>query len=202
MGLQTNVGLPVIVSADDLNTVAKRYRWPMLCDPTCRFIYPEHYELLSLWRGLAGASGIPYRRELTARLLQPYLSSVALYERVDGADGTRRYRVRLLGSKLVQIFGELTGKFLDEAVPEEYVPRWHALPEVTLGTGAPVRLLIRSDTFDKAHMVAEYFCAPLRAEDGEAKLVVFAGHYDGTLCWTDVEAEERKRLGLEPAGIV
>ena len=51
-------------------------------------------------------------------------------------------------------------------------------------------------------MVAEYFCAPLRAENGETKLVLFAGHYDGTLCWTDLEAEECKRLGLESAGIV
>jgi hypothetical protein len=202
MNVQSKNRRPVIASADDLNAAARRYRWPMLCDPSCRFSYSKHDDLLALWRGLASSGSIPYRRDMTARLLRPYLNSVAIYERAEGPGGEVRYRVRLMGSKIVQVFGELTGKFLDEAVPEDYVARWHALPDVTLGTGGPVRLLIRSDTFNKAHMVAEYLCLPLRADDGAAKLVLYAGHYEGLRKWTEVEAEERERLGLEPLGIL
>jgi len=202
MNVQPKIRRPVIASADDLNAAAKRYRWPMICDPFCRFTYHGHEELLALWRSLPSEGGIPYRRDMTARLLRPYLNSVAIYERVENSNGEVRYRVRLMGSRIVQVFGELTGKFLDEAVPEDYVARWHALPDVTLGTGGPVRLLIRSDTFNKAHMVAEYLCVPLRADDGAAKLVLYAGHYEGLRSWAEVEAEERERLGLEPLGIL
>jgi hypothetical protein len=202
MNVEAKARQLVIASAVDLNAAAKRYRWPMICDPFCRFTYSKHDELLALWRSLPSESGIPYRRDMTARLLKPYLNSVAIYERVETPGGEVRYRVRLMGSKIVQVFGELTGKFLDEAVPEDFVARWHALPDVTLGTGGPVRLLIRSDTFNKAHMVAEYLCVPLRADDGAAKLVLYAGHYEGQRRWTEVEAEERERLGLEPLGIL
>ncbi len=202
MDVQLTIRLPAIVSADDFNVAAERYDWPMLCDPSCAFRHPKHRELLSLWRNLAGQDGIPFRRQLTARVLKPYLTSVALYERVDEADGSRRYRLRLMGSDIVQNVGEFTGKFLDETVPEKFLPRWHALPDVTLESGGPVRLLIRYDTFNKAYMIAEYLSVPLRADDGTVKLVLYAGHYDGAHAWSEVDAEERARLGLEPMRIV
>ncbi|MGA7712111.1 MAG: PAS domain-containing protein [Rhizomicrobium sp.] len=199
MDIQPNVLSSVTAGADEFNAAAKHYRWPGLCDPTCKFFYAKHRDILALWRSLAGSEGIPFRREMTARRLQPYLKSILLYERVEGGHGERRYRVRLMGSKIVQVFGEFTGKCLDEVIPANFLPRWEALPDAVLRTGAPVRFLVRSDTFDKAHMVAEYFCAPLRADDGEARLVWIVGHYDGTLCWTELHAAECKRLGLEPA---
>ena len=202
MGTQPNTRSGPIAGADSFNAAAALDRWPALCDPTCKFFYAKHLDVLALWRSLAGTGGIPLRHEMTARRLQPYLKSIFLYERVEGPHGKRRYRVRLMGSKIVQIFGEFTGKYLDEVVPENFLPRWEALPDAVLGTGAPLRFLIRSDTFDKAHMVAEYFAAPLRADDGEVRLVWVVGHYDGTLCWTELHAAECKRLGLKPAAYV
>lgn len=194
-------GLPEVTGADHFNETARCYRWPMLCDPSCTFVHVPHRELLTLWRDVAGPSGIPYRHDMTARRLQPHMRSLIIYEGVEG-DGGRRYRVRLIGSDIVRVFGELTGKFLDDVVPEKFLPRWYGLIDATRAAGVPLRFLVRSDTFDKAHMVAEYLYAPLRAEDGRPTLFLVAGHYDGTRSWTSVATEECPRLGLDPAGFV
>ena len=202
MGMQAKIALPEIRGADDFNGAARRDRWPMLCDPTCAFGHEGHRDLLALWRGVAGPGAIPYRRDFSARRLQPFMKSIVLYERLDGEDGGRRYRVRLMGGNITPVLGELTGRFLDEAVSEKFLPRWCAMIDATLGAGAPLRMLSRSDSFDKSYLVGEYFSAPLLTDDGAAKLVLACGHYEGARSWTKLAAEECSRLGIEPLGIV
>lgn len=201
MGMQISIGPPDIASADAANEIAERNGWPVLYDSTCQFSQPKLSELLSLWYIMADC-GVPRRQDMTARLLQPYMRMLALYERIPAEGGTRRYRVRLMGSAVVQVLGELTGRFLDDAVPEKFLPRWYTINDIPLATGVPLRVLVRSDTFDKSHIVGELFCAPLRAEDGDTRLVLHAACFDGSRSWTDVAAEARQRLGLGPAGIV
>ncbi|MDE2264771.1 MAG: hypothetical protein KGL29_02630 [Alphaproteobacteria bacterium] len=196
MGLQPRVCLPRITSAPDFNALARRYDWPILCDASCTFTYLKLRELLALWRELAAVGNIPYRREMTARRLQPYLKAIAIYERVDGEDGFPRYRVRFMGSDVVSLTGELTGKFLDEVIPQTFLPRWCAMNEVTLGYAGPLRLLIRCDTFGNGYIVAEHLNVPLRAEDGTMNLILSAGYFDRTHAWTEAEALEYQRLGM------
>ncbi|MGA7673889.1 MAG: PAS domain-containing protein [Rhizomicrobium sp.] len=200
--MHQRISLPEVTSADAFNEMASRNDWPILYDASCQFGHAELSKLLSLWRSMTGRGGIPRRRDMTARLLRPYMRMLSLYERVLADDGARRHRVRLMGSAVVQVLGELTGHFLDEVVPEEFLPRWCPMIDVPLAAGAPMRLLIRQDTFNKSHIVGEYLCVPLRADDGEAKLVLTASCYDGTRTWAEVATEARRRLGLEPAGIV
>lgn len=196
MGAQSSISLPKITSAADFNAFARRYDWPILCDATCTFTYLKLRELLTLWRELAAVGNIPYRREMTARLLQPYMKSIAIYERVDGQGTLPRYRVRLMGRNIVNLTGELTGQFLDDVIPEKFLPRWCAMNEVTLGYAGPLRLLIRCDTFGKGYIVAEHLNVPLRADDGTMNLVLSAGYYDGTHSWTEAEALEYQKLGM------
>ena len=201
MLVQERSTLPDIASADDFNRTATQQCWPMLCDPTCEFANAKVRELLALWRDLTHGGNVPFRSEMTARRLHSLMPSVALYERVDGDGGSRRWRVRLMGSTIVHVLGEMTGKFLDESVPEEFLPRWYAITDVTLAVGAPLRVLIRSDTFGKPFLIAEQFCAPLRADDGTANIVLMVGSYNSTRPWADIYAEECKRLGLSRVGI-
>lgn len=196
MDARASIRPPAITSATDFNSLARRYDWPILCDASCTFTYHQLRDLLALWRDLAAVGNIPYRREMTARLLQPYLKSIAIYERIEAQDRRPRYRVRLMGSSIVNLTGELTGTFLDEVVPERFLPRWCAMNDVTLGYGGPLRLLIRCDTFGKGYIVSEHLNVPLRADDGTTNLVLSAGYYDGTHAWTDAEAEEYRRLGM------
>jgi len=187
---------PEISSAADFNETAASKGWPLLCDEACGFDHALLSELLTLWRGEA-AGGIPARNAMTARKLQPFMRNIALYER-NGAGEQRRYRVRLLGSGIVQYYGELTGKFFEDAVPAKFLDRWYAVSDISLKAQKPVRIVLRADTFEKSYMTAEYLCAPLQDDAGLVKFVLVGMVFDGKRTWNTVEAETRQKLGLPP----
>jgi hypothetical protein len=183
-----------IASAKAFNDAAAQQGWPILCDDGCDFTSPMLANLLALWQNEAG-EGIPARDAMTARKLQPFMRDIAIYERI-GEGAQRRYRVRLMGSGIVQYYGELTGKYVDEVVAEKFLPRWYGVSDISLLAQKPVRLVLRADTFDKSYMVAEYLCAPLKADGGMTKFVLLGMVFDGRRPWTVVEAETRQKLGL------
>jgi hypothetical protein len=185
-----------IGGAADYNAVATRDTWHSLCDPTLQFAHPELVKLLDLWRANAGENGIPPRRVMSARLLRSLVRDIAIYERVVTAEGARRYRVRLFGTGFAHIVGDLTGKYIDEAVGREFVPRWHAALDVTLAENAPLRFVGREDTNNMIFLTGEFFSAPLTADDGQVSLVLGSARYSGRRPWLEVEAETREQLGL------
>jgi len=187
---------PTIGGGADYNVAAVREGWHSLCDPTLQFSHPELTKLLELWLAHAGATGIPPRREMSARMLKAMLRDVAIYERVRAEDGRRRYRVRLIGSGFAQIVGDLTGKFIDEAVVPEMVSRWYGALDATLGAAAPLRFVGREETNGMIFLTGEFFSAPLRADDGQMNLVLGSARYSGKRPWPEVEAETRQMLGL------
>jgi len=186
-----------IGGAADFNKAAMAGNWHSLCDETLAFVHPELMRLLELWRAEAGDEPIPPRRVMSPRLLKSFLRDIALYERIAGEGGKRRYRVRLIGTALAQILGDLTGKFLDEAIPEDFVVRWHAALDATLGARAPLRFLGREDTKGMTFLTGEFFSAPLIADDGQTNLVLAAARFSGKRPWEEVDAETRALLGLK-----
>jgi hypothetical protein len=186
----------IIGSAAEYNRASKEGNWHSLCDATLRFNHPDLSRLLALWQSEAKETSIPLRRTMSPRLLKSFLRDVAIYERIGEGQG-RRYRVRLMGTAFAQILGDLTGKFIDEAVAADYVPRWHASLDVTLGAGAPLRFLGREDTKGLTFLTGEFFSAPLIADDGQANLVLAAARYSGKRPWEDADAEARRLLGLD-----
>ncbi len=190
------MNFPETPHAAAFNQTAASKGWPLLCDDSCGFEHALLGELLTLWRGEA-ANGIPARTVMTARKLQPFMRNIALYER-NGTGEQRRYRVRLMGSGIVQYYGELTGKFFEDAVPAKYLDRWYGISDVSLIAQKPVRFVLRADTFEKSYMTAEYLCAPLQDDAGMAKFVLVGMIFDGKRPWSVVEAETREKLGLTP----
>ena len=185
-----------IGGAADFNAAAMREGWHSLCDPALQFAHPELLKLLALWRANAGESTIPLRRVMSARMLKSVLRDVAIYERIARPEEVRRYRVRLMGTGFAHIVGDLTGKFIDEAIAAEFVPRWHAALDATLGAHAPLRFVGREDTNGMIFLTGEFFSAPLMADDGEVNLVLGSARYSGKRPWPEVEAETRTALGL------
>jgi hypothetical protein len=183
--------------AADYNEKAKTNNWAVLCDASVTFNHPDLRRLLGVWRKQANRRSLPVRRDLTPRLLKSFHKDIALYERVAAMGGARRWRVLQMGASFAQIVGDMTGKFLDEAIQAEFLPRWHAALDATLGQGAPLRFLTRADTWQMPFLIGEYFAAPLIADDGSASLILGAGRFTGGRSWPAVEAEARKALGLE-----
>ena len=195
--MQTIPDIPALATSDAANENARCRGWPIVYDPTCQFAPGGQNDLLLAWRKLAEAE-IPKRQEMSARLLKPLLRSIAIYERI-GDGGARRYRVRLQGSAVVEVIGEITGRTLDEALPEKFLPRWYPMFDVPLATEAPLRILARVDTVQKDFIYGENLCLPLRADDdGEIRLVLISTRYDGTRPWAEAATEECRRLGIAP----
>jgi hypothetical protein len=174
------------------NEIAIREGWAAICDRSLAFERPELNALLAVWREKAAGSLMPPRTALTARILKPYLSHIAIYERVASATGNWRYRVRLMGTQFTQVMGDLTGKFIDEAIPKQFLPRWNAALDEPLNICAPVRFLSRSDTTNMSYLVAEYFSAPLLGDNGHPNIIFSAGYFSAEKPWSQV-AEETTR---------
>jgi len=187
--------LPPIATVEAFRAAAASGRWPILCDPDCHFQHELLANLMTLWRHEAGHD-MPARSALTARKLKPFMRQVALYEREGEADN-RHYRVRLMGSSIVQYCGELTGKYFEEAISAPFLPRWYGMSDLPLLSRKPVRLVIRVDTFDKRHMVAETLAAPLCDDEGDAKFVLVGICFNGSHHWESLAQDARHILGLE-----
>jgi hypothetical protein len=187
---------PIIGDAAEYNRASKAGDWHSLCDVTLKFLHPDLIKLHELWKSEATENGVPLRRTMSPRLLKSFLRDIALYERI-GEGAQRRYRVRLMGTSFAQILGDLTGKFLDEAVAADILPRWYGALDATLGAKAPLRFLGREDTNQMSFLTGEFFSAPLIADDGQINLVLGAARYSGKRPWEEVDAEVRKNLGLE-----
>lgn len=169
------------VAAEIYNALAEHDGWSSYCDPTLAFERAELGDLLELWRAARGAADMPARTSLTARLLKRHMPYLAIYERIDTSPV--RYRVRLMGTRFAQTFGDLTGKIVDDVIPATRVKRFHSAPETVLAAGAPLRFVANTDVVDKQFYVAEYLMVPLTGDDGHPDLVLSRAHFSPATSW-------------------
>lgn len=179
--------------------LAQENGWVGLCDPSLAFRAPELHELACQWRQAGGDGIIPRRADFTARVLKNWLPYVAIYERLLCSEKGVRYRVRLMGTRFAEHMGDLTGKFLDEAIPPQFLPRWHAALDAVLDARVPLRFLSRSDTRDKKFLLGEFFEAPLLGDNGKADLVLAAGVHSAMRSWNEILEQERARAAAVAA---
>jgi hypothetical protein len=160
---------PVEVCAE-FNALAKAKGWPMLCGCDEALDRAELHAFCELWRSKA-ADGVPARSAFNMRALRPFVSGITILER-EGTDGSRRYRFRLFGSTLAFLFGEHTGRYLDEMVAAKLLPGWLAFYDAVLGCGQPLRIFthyrIRADDFVKGEILA----APLADDCGDVHMIM------------------------------
>ena len=165
---QQAVRLPVA-----LNAHAELLGWPFRCDPSLTFTRPELHALNALWRDKAGGHEMPTRASLDMRALKPFVRNISLLERI-GPKGHWRYRFRLFGSSLAQLFGEHTGRFLDEMVVPQLLENWLACFDTTIRFGAPLRFINYYRIPSQEFLKGEIFAAPLAAETEDQPLILIA----------------------------
>lgn len=140
---------------DRMNARAAAERWPTHCDATLAFEDQRLAGLLAIWRE-AGRGGLPRREDFSARMLGKHLQHLAFVEIADG-----RYRFRLFGTALARFTGDWTGKFLDEAVPAQFLPSWLATYDTVVEARVPLRFTSRFRAAELEHIAAETLVAPL-----------------------------------------
>ena len=154
------------------NEWAKARDWPAFCDPELDFESPALIDLLAIWREQAGCDAMPHRNKMTARVLKSHLRHISIIERV--AEDAPRYRVRLLGTRLAQVLGEMLGKYLEDAITPEVVPHWQARLDLTLAEGCPMRFVSRVDMKKLHFLRSETFWAPLANDREPCSIVLMA----------------------------
>jgi hypothetical protein len=76
------------------------------------------HEFYEYWRRKGAGKVIPSRADLDPLEIPQLLANVFLVDVVPGHP--RRFRFRLVGTRIADLEGEMTGKFLDEFVPDPH----------------------------------------------------------------------------------
>jgi hypothetical protein len=140
-----------------------------ICDPTLDFESKILHCALAAWRGQAGSEGIPARSSLTVRVLKDILGNVTIFERLEEKPSC--YRVRLMGTRITAVLGEMQGKTLDEVLPTPAFVRWIAVLDATLTDLRPLRFESCVAFMKLDFLQAEILLAPLLDERGQPSMV-------------------------------
>lgn len=154
------------------NTLADAKGWFFRCDADLNFTRAEFIGLCDLWREKSKSGRPPARGDFDMRSLKPFLRNVSFMER-HGSEEVARFRFRLFGSSLVELFGERTGQYLDEMVPPVLLANWTAAYNMLIRHGRPLRFYNHKLS---PLLNGEIFAAPLAADD-EGRPMVMASAY-------------------------
>ncbi|MBU6297084.1 MAG: PAS domain-containing protein, partial [Alphaproteobacteria bacterium] len=118
------------------------------------------------WRRQAGA-GIPHRSSFTPRAVQPFVGNLTIFERTE----PHRYRVRLMGTRVAGIIGDMQGKFVHEALPRDTARRWTIALDQVLFALRPARFVNTVAFNNLDYLEAEILLAPLLDEHDRPSMV-------------------------------
>jgi len=164
----------------ELNALAEAKGWPLRCGNIGNFRRSELRALCELWQSKA-AAGVPARSAFDMRTLGCFARNIMILER-EGADGAKRYRFRLFGSTLALVFGEHTGRTLEEMVSPNLLESWLAFYDTVLTSRQPLRVDTYYQTATADYVKGEILAAPLADESGALRMVLaatYVGLHDG-----------------------
>jgi hypothetical protein len=139
--------MDVLAVARALNQKAAQQKCHHFCDPTLAFRNPVHEQFLSLWKSKAGTRAMPAKSEITPRDLKDFLRDIILVHRV--AENPSQYVCRVIGTKVAEVVGHITGKTIEESAPSELSARWLECADLILNGGQPLRFLGRVHLKDR-----------------------------------------------------
>lgn len=124
------------------------------------------------WLSLRGDRLMPARGDVSPRDMRTFLSHVGLIEFSALPEGGEDYFVRLIGGKVEEVFGPLTGQFIGKALPVESANRFRLFLNEVRKSGSPLVASGRLAFNNLRHLKQEMFVAPL-GEGGDVR-VLFA----------------------------
>lgn len=172
-------GVVAIDPAEAVNALAERQGWPFRCSMEMTFARPELNRLRDVWYEKAARRPIPYRSDFDPRTLKPVLRNIVIVERVCG-HGRTRLRLRLIGSEISALFGEHTGRHLDEAVPPALLPRWETIYDAVLDSGRPLRVVSNYDHPRVNYLSGESLIAPMLDAGGNPTMLLICAYFRRT----------------------
>ncbi len=135
-------------------------------DPTLAFESQLLKDALAAWLAQAG-DGVPPRSAFTPRTVKDFLGHLVILERLEPS----RYLVRLMGTRVTAVIGEMQGELVNDAVPPDVAERWTLALNQVLATRRPCRFVNRVGFSNLDFLQAEILLAPLRDKRGETTMV-------------------------------
>jgi hypothetical protein len=123
------------------------------------------------WLALRGDRTMPARAEISPREMREFLPYVGLLELTSTPGGGEDYFVRIVGGKVEEIFGSLTGQFIQNTLPPEIAARWRVILDEVRRSKAPLAATSRVAFNNWRHLKQEVFIAPLGEGDGEVRML-------------------------------
>ncbi|MDR3526557.1 MAG: PAS domain-containing protein [Rhizomicrobium sp.] len=135
-------------------------------DETLAFEAPLLSEAYKTWR-VAAEGAIPPRSRITARLAKAFVGNLMIFER----QSPGVYLIRLMGSRITHVLGEMQGKLLSETLPAVASERWTMALNNVLASRKPLRVVTVVNINEMQFLEAEIFLAPLCDDQGQETMV-------------------------------
>lgn len=130
----------------------------------------DQREVYEYWLKLRGAAAMPARCDFRPAGIIRRLPMVSL---VDVSDCARRYRFRLAGTGLRDVFGEeLTGRFLSDIGFGEQMEFWRDVYDGVTESAEPAQGYTKLAWRNKPTMIQAWLRLPLAGPDGKVSTVL------------------------------
>ena len=135
-----------------------------------QLVIPEHRQLYDYWIDKAAGRRMPDRRDIRPADFPRLLPFVSL---VDIGSETARYRVRLAGTRLREIYDcETTGLYLDELDWGDKRDYWLAAYHRIASEGKPAQGAVRGPSTQKEHLVQFWLKLPLSSANDRIGMIL------------------------------
>ena len=153
-----------------------------------QLVIPEHRQLYDYWIDKSAGRRMPERRDISPAHFPRLLPFVSL---VEVAPDTGRYRIRLAGTRLRDVYDcETTGLYLDELDWGDKRDYWLAAYHRIASEGKPAQGAVRGPRTQKEHLVQFWLRLPLAVECDRVGMILC---HDAFVPAADVEAPELDR---------
>lgn len=158
-----------------------RIGFPVKFDPDCRNIADRALkDALTVWQSGLSSHGTPPRSGVTHASLITFKENTALFERITSPTG-RRYLARKVGPKFARLFGEISGRILDEVYSPQRLLRWNLMLDGVLEFGAPLRGIGLANAFGRDDLVVESLLAPFHDHEKKTAEVLVVMSYESSI---------------------
>lgn len=130
-------------------------------DWTLQFLRVETAAAHEYWSACRSTRPMPSRSDLKPTAMRKFTEHVGLVEVQHEAAGEAGYFIRRAGGKWEEVFGPMTGRYIQEFLPPQIEMRWREALGAVCNAKAPVRVTTRIQFQQKNWLKAELFFAPL-----------------------------------------
>lgn len=143
---------------------------PVFYDWSLDFQHATTRQALAYWQACRGEHAMPALAALKLRGMKDFVANAALINVHILDDGTSDYSVRLIGERVREQYGAVTGRKLSQFLPRNMEQRWRHALDLAREALMPMRVHGRMSYNDHTWLYQETLLAPMRIGDEALRL--------------------------------